>query len=578
MKRSTCNQTATSPRSVAAVDDQKTNRANWLSIVALIIAFVVAAVFVGQANGQAPKYDVAKFKGAANIDANLKTYKTLASGFARAKDQSKFNADQMAKIQEFYSRYVPAKLTQYQQPTQMNEMMELVNTAITRSIRAKSKNYSTIGRWLFPVMRQIASNNYHPAARINAIQFISKIGSPTSQGFVIPHPMVLQELLPIYQNKKNPDGVIAAALQGMEQFVRFNSPARASAKTKQSYQVLSKEMDQLLNDPAPAGRDELAHAFLQRYAVSILSALAADGSLGKQLISISTNDQNPNLLALHSAAAVGSLPAKMQEGDVEHDKVLKQWATRILDAYNKEIERIESLSSSTTVTRTAQPPAPERFLKTTTVEEEVEKPRRTGAGMGMGMDMMGMEEEMMGMDEDMMGMDMEEMGMMMGGEMGMGMGMMNGFGQMAAKPQPAEVVASRRQLNYVIQQILLGVTGEAKVYEDVAELKPSGGVIAATPAASVTEVQDWLTTVYEVTTSLNDETLDNQKAFLKALKEQVVLLEELINSTGKQKNADPNAIPGGFDPLAQFGAPAKQEPAQPNAVQPNMDALNEIAN
>ncbi len=46
------------------------------------------------------------------------------------------------------------------------------------------------------------------------------------------------------------------------------------------------------------------------------------------------------------SAAIGSLPAKMPEGDVEHDKVLKQWATRILDAYNKEIKRIESLSKS----------------------------------------------------------------------------------------------------------------------------------------------------------------------------------------------------------------------------------------
>lgn len=576
MKQTSCNQTALSLRSVAAAHDQKADRAHWLSVVAIMVAFVLAAVFVGQANGQVPRYKIKTYENAALIDANLKEFRTLAEGFARAKDDSKFTATQKGKIQAFYKEYIPAKLTQYQNPEQMNEMMGIVNTALMRSLRAKPGNYVQLGRWLFPEMVEISEGNYHPAARINAVQFVSQTGRSTAQGFTIPHPMVLKQLLPLYQDKNSPDAVIAAVLQGMERFTRFNLPSRASAETKQLYGVLSTEMKQLLDAPVPVGRDEMAHAFLKRYAVSILSNLAADGSLGKQLISISTNDQNPNLLALHSAAAVASLPSKMQEGDVEHDKVLKQWANRILDAYGAEITRIESLSPSTTGSRSSQPPPPERYLKTTTVEEEAEKPRRPGMGMGMEMGME-MDMEMMGMEEEMMGMDEMMGGEMMG--MGMGMGMMNGFGQMAANPQPAEVVASRRQLNYVIQQILLGVTGEAKTYEDVAELKPTGGLIVATPAESVTEVQDWLTSIYEVTTALNDPTLDNQRSFLKGLKEQVVLLEELIDSYGKEKKAEPNAVPGGLDdPLAQFGIPANANPAQPNAVQPNVDALNEIAN
>lgn len=554
MKRSTCVPSAHSPlcmsaKSMAATFDERSFRTNWHVVISIIAAFTVAVVFVGQAKAQATKYKIANYQGAAKIEANLKSYTALASGFASAKDASKFNDDQKEKIQEFYQRYVPSKLTQYQNPAGMNEMMEIVNKAMNRSIRVKSANYVTLGRWMFPVMSTIAKENYHPAARVNAIQFLSKVGKPTSQGFVVPYPTVLEELLSIYQAKQVPDGVRAVALQGMEQFVRYNPVSRVNAKTKASYATLTKEMNQLLGEPAPVGRDELAHAFLKRYAVSILSDLAADGSLGKQLVSISIDDGNPNLLALHSAAAIGSLPAKMNEGDVEHREVLKQWASRMLAAYNSEIERIESLNPSATNLRTAQPPAPERFLKTTTVEEEVEKPRRTGGGMGMGMDMDDMMGEM-GMDGDMMEMEMGDMGGMMG--MGMEMGMMGGFGGIAAQPQPAEVVASRRQLNFVIQQILLGVTGEAKVYEDVLELKASGGVIAATPQDSVSEVQDWLTTVYELTNSLNDETLDDQRKFLTGLKEQVVILEELIDSSGKTQEVDPNSVPGGFDPLAQF--------------------------
>src|SRR5690606_11908464 len=104
-------------------------------------------------------------------------------------------------------------------------------------------------------------------------------------------------------------------------------------------------MLQLAEGEAPVGRSPEAHAYLQRYAVDILSVLAnpnvADQT-AQTLVSLSTAEEKPSLIAAYAAAKIGQLQpgkAKIQEPS----KVLKSWAARGADAIDRELDRIARL-------------------------------------------------------------------------------------------------------------------------------------------------------------------------------------------------------------------------------------------
>ena len=104
-------------------------------------------------------------------------------------------------------------------------------------------------------------------------------------------------------------------------------------------------MNDLLSSDPPAGRSEQAHAFLQRYAVDILDLMRPkdDAALGEQLISISTEINKPDLIALHSMARLGRMSQEMQGKVAEPADVLGSWAARVLKAFESELARLQAL-------------------------------------------------------------------------------------------------------------------------------------------------------------------------------------------------------------------------------------------
>lgn len=534
-----------------------------LRTVALFFALAIAGLLAVNASAQAVKYDVLPVP--ANIDAALSTYQRAASGYATARDISGLPANQVAGIQNYFQVYVPAKITQLDTAYQINEIMGHVTTTMQRAVRSQTPGAINVMRWLYGGLKPVAMGNYQPAARINAIHFIARLAKPpaTRGGLPRPYGFVLTDMKKIYLEQSNSDGVRAAALQGLDRFVRYTPPNQIDAQSKQQ---LITEMTQLLQAEAPPGRDPLAHAFLQRYAVNILTNLSTDASLGKQLVSISTNEANPNLIALYSAAAIAKLPGKMAEGDVKTQEVLMQWAKRVLKSYESELTRLEDLDKKRIAKR--QPPRPDSFVGQ-------KNPQSTETAMPqMGMDGM-MEEEGYGMEQDMdMGMEMGmEMGSMM---MGGGMGMRSTGG--TEKPQPVEIVASRKTLNYALQQVLLGVTGVGKVAEDVETIQPTAGLMAATPADAMEETKEWLQSINDIAGQLNDRSLITRRDYVKSLEGQIVILAAL--SQGKPvtekmiEEIDPfNRTFGDDDPTAPpaAGAPPAAE-AMP-AADDGLDAL-----
>ncbi|MCS7469827.1 hypothetical protein NZK35_24510 [Stieleria sp. ICT_E10.1] len=547
--------------------------------LALFVALAAAGIVAATASGQAAKYDVLDVE--ALIDDNLATVQREARTYATSRDLSGFSQNKLAVVQRYFQQYVPAKITQPDATHQINDVMGHVRAVMDSAVRSQTPGAGNVMRWLYAGLKPVAMGNYQPAARINAIQFIAGLSRPPAQRGGVPKPysFVLTDLKTIYDDANNPDGVRAAALKGIERYVRYspsNDPTLQGVKDS-----LTQSMTQLLESDPPTGRDELAHAFLQRYAVSILTQMSTDASLGKQFVSISTNEDKPNLIALHSAAAIARLPGKMPEGDVETQEVLKQWSKRVLAAYQGELARLEKLDKTTTTQGVRQPAAPDSFLKETKDPNE-----KTAAALGMrGQSMMGMDDmyememEMEGMDE-MMDMSMMDMDM---GMMGMGMGMR----PLAAKPQPAEIVASRKKLNHVLQQVLLGVTGQGKVVEDVESIQATGGLMASAPADALAATKQWLTSLFEVTGQLNDTTLDTRKKYVTALKDQVATLEALAEGKAVQQRSSTEAPVFRFgnplDPAADAEAPAgnaapaegEPAPAAPPAgtVPADMDAL-----
>ena len=131
----------------------------------------------------------------------------------------------------------------------------------------------------------------------------------------------------------------------------------------------------------------------------------------------------------------------------------------------------------------------------------------------------------MGMDMEMGGMGMEEGNYDEESDDDIGIGMGFSVGSSAeANPQPPEVLVSRRLLNKVLQQLQLGATGSRSIGMPK---KGEGGLLVSVPEDKKQVVADWVTSMEEVITALNDDTLDDRKKYLEGLEAQVLVLAEL---------------------------------------------------
>ena len=478
-------------------------------------------------------------------------------------------------VKAYFQRFVPAKMTGPTALKELTPLMKDVNSLLARSQRSNPFLGKAVADLLLPPMRALATGNYHPTARINAALILGRMDSTPADagGRVPPKPYLaaLPTLVDVYKNENNVDGLRVAALLGLQRQVELGFNQIPPAGRDQ----LRSMMTELLDSETPVNRTDKVHAYLQRYAVDILQQLGTsedDGKeLGVKLIGISTAPENEELIALYSAAKIGALGGSLKGQIDKPEEVLEGWARLAHDAFQSEVQRLNSLERT--------PPTPNQPVKPIDVlRPKVDKSKKSsGAGMGglefddeddggMG-EMGGMDMEMgegygEGLDE---GMDDDEMG---------GMGGM--FGQTTSyKDQPVEVIGSRRYLNKVLQQLNLGATGS----RTKGVPKTGGGLMLSVDEAKSDAVKDWVVKLDEVITALNSETLDDRKKFLEGLEEQIIVLAALANiEAGEEKAAKPedqaddevggDVLDGPQNPLADgadAGAPAAPENPGPAA-------------
>lgn len=473
-----------------------------------------------------------------------------AGQLVTTKDMAKLDA-QIPGMAKFYlETYIPWKITQRESLPELTDTIENLLKDLERAQRSESAGLRTLLAGTFIGMKKVAEGNYMPAARVNAINALSRIHArpldiangrppvPLSYSFPV--------LMKLYADEAQVDGVRAAALHGLHHYAGLAFPIMKPEEKKR----LVDEMKKLLESKPPASRDPAAHAYLQRFAVDILDLFRNpnDGALGTQLISISTTEEAPDVIALYSASKLGVFDKGLQGPAKDPAPIVKKWSLRAFQNVESEIARIAALQRPTPAMQ--QPPNPKDFLQKSVDKKKKKAPGPPRGAMGM--------DSGMGMDPGM------DMGMEMGMEMGMDMGMMGmgmGMGGMApvAKPQPPEVDISRRHLTHVLQQLLRGATGSRSGQADT----PSG-LLAAADQPNQAALKTWVETISRVLEALNDDLLDTQEKWVEVLQEQRLVLGNLAGlevQMPEPEDADDrgSGLPG-LPGLTGFGVPAQPEP------------------
>ncbi|MFK8111940.1 MAG: hypothetical protein AB8B91_07045 [Rubripirellula sp.] len=522
----------------AAVAPADTARSSvfWL---ALFVCAVMLAIFATRSSAQG--YASIPMHKALQAEAAVKSLEANSKKFLLSGVGSKNS------VVGYYEYYVPAKMTD---PTDgVKHISQLSKDTVAFLSRVQRGNRPAVARALlesvYKGMKKVAEGNHHPAARINAVLILSRLDVQQADNASRTPPVPLSAVLPIlvklYDDENNVDGVRAAALQGIHRHVMYSFPRMAGDKKA----AIQTAMTSLLEAEPPKDRDAAAHAYLQRYAVDILDILrpAADTALGSKLVGISQDPKNHSLIALYSASKLGPMGSALKDKIDKPEDLLNSWAMRAYQAFLGESKRLAALERPAPSTK--QPRKAIEYLEKP--DPKATAPRRTpGMEMDMDMDMemdMGMDDRT---DETGMGMEMMAMDEMMG--MGGGMGMMTP----TAKPQPPQVTASRRRLNFVLQQLHLGVTGVA---QQGMPTKNVGGVLASVGEAKE-PVESWVTKMDEVLTVINDVNHDDLKKYQDALDEQVEVLRVYL----------------GVEEEAAHGVPAGMAPSEPTEMVGNEGA------
>ena len=547
-------------------------RSRGLLLIAMFVVFGLLGIFTARVSGQ--QYEEFPLHQALQKEANVKQCIAQTKAFATS------GSGNPAMVKFYFTELVPAKMTGKDAMKEMPELMKDVHTFLVRAARSNRAGVAQeITKQVYAGMKKIAEGNYSPAARINAALVLGRLDRTPANNSNQTPPVPLLQTLPIlmklYTDENNVDGLRAAALQGIHRHALFGFP-QIPAQQKGE---LTAMMIELLDAPAPSNRSKSAHAYLQRFAVDIADRLRGnqDKALGAKLISISTEPSKPGLIALYSASRLGSMGDELKGQVNNPEDVLKSWSRRVLTAFESEVARIKGLERSKAAK--SQPMKPEDFLTKNSDRQR----NRTSGSMG-GMEMSGMDmDDMSGMEgmdaDDGMGMDgMDMMGMM---------GSMSGGGGLSAvesAPQPPEVVASRQRLNSVLQQLQLGATGSPAAGLP----KTPGGLLVSVADDKKKTVEEWVTEMETVLTTLNDKTLDDREKYLEGIEGQLAVLHEMagvaedaeLDSKDDAEATELNELEGAAEapetqpakpetqPAAPETQPAKPEtqPAEPNVL------------
>jgi len=530
-------------RSPDPANVQKNRRVAAQSCFALLV-FGTVAFLAGQASGQAAgAFQSDKLDPSISSKVAMTAMEQARKEGIRKRDLST-SWEKYPAFEAYYKRLLTGKLKDAEYVGELGTVTQTFLDDLDSAMKSGSPAADLVRRTIIENALAIAPNNYHPAARVNATLMLALADDAqennTTKTPPVPSTAAFVPLVKIYQKADFPDGVRAAALQGIARHVSLGA-----VKNPQFRAGIASMMQQLAKSDPPAGRSPEAHAFLQRYAIDILAILASPSTSPdtvKTLVALSTDKEKPNLIAAYAASKMAKIEPGKQKVD-EVPKLLQAWADRAADTIDNELLRIINLD----------PPVPVRDQPVMPTDQTLPQGRGgSGGAYGSG--------EAYGMAEAYGsgpgGSGGYERGMDPSGGYGesYGRGMAAEYGAygptvVTVKPQPLEVITSRRRINHILQQLQLGVTGTATPGVPT----KTAGILGSVPADEKEVIDKWIATVNEVVTAINADTLDDRVKFVEALTAQAVILRELA---GVKAEGLPGELPLIGEMPAVGGMPA----------------------
>ena len=328
----------------------------------------------------------------------------------------------------------------------------------------------------------------------------------------VPISVLPKLLMPIYQDPSTPDGVRAAALKGIRRYVKF---AGANMRPTERRNLVQ-EMNRLIDSAAPTQvRTPEAHAYLQRFAVDILTSLRGetDVTLRDRLIGISTSKDRHDLIAFHSAARLVDVGKPQSTAIKNVGEVLSSWSMRAAGVLDAEIVRLSKLERPKAVVD--QPRKPEYYLVLKNSNAMPNQGQRNaiddGSDEGMGDDMEPDPSELRAARRTPHHMTPRSK-----------YRSRRRFD--VTQVQPPEVVMSRRKINHKLEQLHLGANGHRTSNDKAGATR--GLAVLGDPAAK-TVLADWIQAIESVAASVNGETLVDREQYLEMLRAQSTILKQL---------------------------------------------------
>ena len=271
-----------------------------------------------------------------------------------------------SRFDSWFTRYYFGSLTR---PDHLDQWVERRQDFLDRrlvQIRTQRMREYVI-KLTAQTMTSIVRENYHPAARYNAMLLIGMLNSSEAvtvgdaKGPPVPLIFALKFMLDELNNPQQLDAVRVAALIGIQRHVRIDRDlpdANRRLVRNNAETMIVDAMTNLLNaKEPPEGRTAAGHAWMQRQAAEVLGLLGSVGQ-GNRVVTtleqVIADDARPIALRCAAADALGQLsfPA---DSNLDAVAIAKKLGVAAVLACYEEIQRVEEVQARE---QAAKPPVP----------------------------------------------------------------------------------------------------------------------------------------------------------------------------------------------------------------------------
>jgi hypothetical protein len=222
-------------------------------------------------------------------------------------------AQEESVYDKYYTMYLFAKMTQTDEKSLANlprERTALMRNHI-RNIR-RQEVHDHLVQLTFRSMKDIATKNYHPAARYNAMLIIGDLNSKepvlgASASLPLPYAEARDLMIAELLNPKQIDAVRVAALLGILRHVDINAHSTQQYPAAVRQGIVNQILPIALDRKIPADRSEEGHAWIRGRALEILAALGQAGFDNRIVQAINTIVADPKETLSVRIAAASSL-------------------------------------------------------------------------------------------------------------------------------------------------------------------------------------------------------------------------------------------------------------------------------